>query len=108
MDDRAAPELEELYDEATVAALDRWRPGGPNPAGRRPGGSGSSRSGLAGAVFVATALAVREVFVGEREDEAVVEFDRAPDREAGEWVDYLHVPGAPHASRIVVRPWLAP
>jgi hypothetical protein len=97
------PELDELYDEQTLAALDRgavrsgghWRPP-------------SARPGLAGVMLAGSALALRDLLETEPDTDAVVEFRPEDGDPAPRWVTFVYVPGAPRASRIVVRPWLAP
>lgn len=106
----AVPELDELYDEATLAALDRYRPptrAGSEAAPARARGVGSGGR-LAGAVLTATAFALRDLLEGEDDDAAVEELRPEAGDPGGRWVTFLHVPGAPQASRIVIRPWLAP
>lgn len=59
------------------------------------------------ALLAGTTLGLRESFEGEGDHEALVELD--PDVEPAEqWITFIHVPGQPRASRIIVRPWLRP
>lgn len=102
MTSRPPPPFEELYDERTLAALDA-RTGEParpwQPVARRGG---------AGGVLLGAVLGLREVLDPEPDDEPVIEL-RPDDSGADEcWVTFVFVPGAPRASRILVRPWLAP
>lgn len=103
MDDR--PSFEELYDDETLAALDGWAPG----AGREPSTRGRvGRGGLAGLMLTGLSLGLRDTLDGLTEEEPVVEL-RPDDVDAEDrWVTFVHVPGLPRWSRIVVRPWLAP
>lgn len=95
-------ELEELYDEQTIAALDR---GAGQPSARV---IETRRPRVAGALLHASALALRDVFGAVPETDPVVEF-RPDERDpAQEWVTFVYVPGAPRASRLIIRPWLAP
>jgi hypothetical protein len=97
------PELEELYDERTLAALERaagepaaepWR-----PDARRPR--------FAPAWLTGTALALQQVFDPTPDEEPVVELRPDVVDRGDRWVTFVYVPGAPHASRLVIRPWLA-
>ncbi len=93
-------ELEELYDDRTIAALDR-AVGEPPPArvieARRPR--------LAGALLQASSLAMRDVFEAAPDKDAVVEFRPDEGDPSEQWVTFVYVPGAPWASRLIVRPW---
>lgn len=101
MDDAGdGPRLEEVYDAETLAALDRWAPGAGAEPLRRGGRVG------AGALLVGLALGLRDAFDDDRGD-PVVEPDPGGGPEEGRWVTFVYVPGAPAASRIIVRPWLA-
>ena len=55
-----------------------------------------------------TVLGLQEVFDPRNEREEVVELRPEGDASDDRWVTFLYVPGAPRASRILVRPWLAP
>lgn len=96
------PELEELYDARTLAALDAGR-GEPPPARWQP----TSTRARWGSLLVGTVLGLQEVLDPRPEREEV---ELRPDDSAAaeRWVTFVHVPGAPRASRILVRPWLAP
>jgi hypothetical protein len=96
-------ELEELYDERTLAAVDRGA-GEPTPDPWRPA---ARRRGV-GALLTGMALGLCEVLDAELPGDAVVELRPDVDDAAERWVAFVLVPGAPAASRLVVRPWLAP
>jgi hypothetical protein len=102
--DPDAPDLEELYDEHTLAALDRAGRG----AGHEPWRTASRRPRLAGALLSATALALQDVFDPAPDGDAVVELrPDAIDPDHHQWVTFVFVPGSPRASRLIIRPWLA-
>jgi hypothetical protein len=65
-----------------------------------------ARRRLGSAVLAASMLGVAEVLEPERAGQHIIDF--APDKpdEDTQPVTYHHVPGAPQASRIVLRPWL--
>ncbi|MEY2422244.1 MAG: hypothetical protein QOI95_2311 [Acidimicrobiaceae bacterium] len=96
---------DDVYDDATWDAVDRWHV----PARRVPAEVASGwRAGLgATALMTAAALGVQDVLEPKRHAPIIEEIDldtlgpseRAP-------VVYHHVPGAPRASRAVVRLWL--
>jgi hypothetical protein len=96
-------ELEDLYDEPTLAALDRAS-GEPPPdrvlETRRPR--------LAGALLQASSLAMRDVFEAAPEKDAIAEFRPDEGDPTQQWVTFVYVAGAPRASRLIIRPWLAP
>lgn len=102
-DGDGVPELEELYDHRTLAALESGT-GEPNRREWRPRGA---RPGF-GALMTGAALGLQEILDPRSDRDAVVEFRPGDGEPEGRWVTFLYVPGAPHASRIVVRPWLAP
>lgn len=89
------PPLEELYDEVTLRRLGVTVVG-PVPR-RRP---------LSGVMLAAAMSGVGEVLEPERRRAAMVEFDPGHDRFADRPVQFVLVPGAPKASRILLRPWL--
>jgi hypothetical protein len=99
-------DLATVYDADTLAALDRWAPrGGAEPArGRRQGRGGVG----AGALLAAVAFGLRDVLDGDDDGTAHVELDPGFADSGERWVTFLPVFGAPRASRIVIRPWLAP
>ena len=97
----SAERFEDLYDDETLAALDRWAPGaGAEPARRR------SRVG-AGVLLAGLALGLRDALDADRGD-PVLEPDPAGGSVKARWVSFVYVPGSPAASRIIVRPWLTP
>jgi hypothetical protein len=96
------PSLEDVYDDATLAALDAWQPRRGAEPPKRLG-----RAGLAGLVLTSMALGLREALEGD-DDEPLAEFRPDAGDPAERWVTFVHVPGAPSASRLVIRPWLAP
>lgn len=59
------------------------------------------------ALLAGTTLGLRESFEDEGDHEALVELD-AEVEPAEQWITFIHVPGRPRASRIIVRPWLQP
>jgi hypothetical protein len=95
-------ELDDLYDEPTLARFD----GG----GRRrvpPEVVRGWRSGIgAGAIMTTAMLGVRDVVEPERRDPIIeeIDLDRLVDLDAP--VVYHHIAGAPKASVAIVRPWL--
>jgi hypothetical protein len=96
------PELDELYDERTLAALDA--------AVGEPAATWEPRSARPtfAALVAGTVLGLQEVLDPRPEGEPVVELRPDPGQPGEPWVSFVHVVGAPWASRIVVRPWLAP
>jgi hypothetical protein len=64
------------------------------------------RFGITGAMLAGAMMGVAEVFEPERDRSHQIEF--APDGldEAEQLVTFEMVPGAPRASRLIVRPWL--
>jgi hypothetical protein len=105
IDPGPVPDLEDLYDERTLAAIDR-RPPAPRATAEPPA---RRRHGLAGALVTGMALALREVYEPPPEGDGVVEFrPDSGDPPDDEWVTFVFVPGAPTASRLIVRPWLSP
>jgi hypothetical protein len=103
MPEGSTPELEDLYDERTLRALDA---GGAEPASL-PWSPRSARPRI-GALVTGTVLGLGDVLDPRRERDAVVEFRPDEGDPDDRWVTFVHVPGAPRASRILVRPWLAP
>jgi hypothetical protein len=100
-----APELEELYDERTLAAID----GRTDRIEGEPWQPTARRRSLGSAVLTGMALALREIYDPPPDGDDVVEIrpdsGEPPDER---WVTFLFVPGAPEASRLIVRPWLSP
>ena len=95
------PELDELYDDDTIAALDRA--GHPAPHPRAGGVRGQA---AAGALVAALALGMQEAFEPRRSEEVVVEVDATDLSDADQPVRLVYVPHAPKATRAFVRPWL--
>lgn len=93
-------ELEEIYDEATLARL-----GAPTQASSGPRGVGGAP---AAALATALSLGMREVMAPERPVEEIVEEvdlrTTAADESAP--VHVVFVPHAPKLTRAYVRPWL--
>jgi hypothetical protein len=54
------------------------------------------------------AFGVRDALDGDDDGVAHVELDPRGDDAGERWVSFLPVFGEPRASRIVIRPWLAP
>jgi hypothetical protein len=99
--------LEAVYDEATLAAVDSWTPP------RRPAPSEAARPLPAGwrGLTAGVALNAMVLGVGDALDdgpvhEAIVELRPAVDGGVDQPVTFVMVPGAPRASRLIVRPWL--
>ncbi len=102
---RRQDDLADVYDADTLAALDRWVP----RAGVEPRRRIGRRGGLAGgALLSAVALGLRDVVDGDDAGQAHVELDPGFDDLGERWVTFIPAFGVPRASRIVVRPWLAP
>lgn len=107
-DRQPAPDLSEVYDEATLAVLDAWdgrgrgEPAPPAPDTRR-----WRRGAATGAVVTGVVLGLRDVFEGERE-EAVVREEDVPGPDPDQAVVVHLVPFDPPASVAIVRPWLLP
>lgn len=113
-----APELDELYDAATLEAIESWArtrvavearrvPGdGPTSVPLPPAGRRDLRSmGAGGAMLAAAMLGLADVLEPDKLEPHVAE--EAPDPSGDdEPVTFLFVPGDPDASRIIVRPWL--
>jgi len=101
-------EFEDVYDDATCRALDRW----PAPAApAAPSGPEVARGWRAGlgatALLTAAALGVQDVLEPKQRTPVIEEID-LDSFALGENVPvtYIHVPGLPRASRAIVRPWL--
>lgn len=111
------PELEELYDADTLGAIESWARGrvsgqpsvpgsAPTDVTIEPAGRRDVRSLGAGAAMLAAGMfGLADALEPEKVRPATVEYvpDEAHDDQA---VTYLHVPGDPRASQIIVRPWL--
>lgn len=96
--------MDDLYDDATVTALDRFgREPRPVPAEVARGW----RRGVGGAAFLTAAmLGVRDVLAPDEGEAIVEEIDVSglAWRDAPVLIDF--VPGAPRLTRCRVRPWL--
>jgi hypothetical protein len=98
-------EFEDVYDDATCRALDRW----PTTAsGSGPEVAQGWRAGLgATALLTAAALGVQEVLEPKQRTPIIEEIDLDSFALGDDVpVTYIHVPGLPRASRAIVRPWL--
>ena len=96
---------DDVYDDATWDVVDRWH----TPPRRLPAEVASGwRAGLgATALMTAVALGVQDVLEPKRRRPVIEEIDLDALWSGGELpVVYHHVPGAPKASRAIVRPWL--
>lgn len=95
------PELSDVYDDATLAAIESW----PNRRGEPARGP---RAAFSGAVLAAGLVGARVALEDEADPEPVVEV--RPTRGGGplQGVEVLFVPGDPAATVAVVRPWLLP
>ena len=97
--------LDDLYDDATIAALDRWAPSRPErPA--VPSARGWRRGVGASAFFLAAAVGVQEVLEPERRRPVIEELDLTSAEDDQRPVIAFLVPGAPRLSHVLVRPWL--
>lgn len=97
-------EFEDVYDDITRRALDRW------PTHELPPREVASgwRAGVgATALLTAAALGVQEALEPKQRTPIIEEID-LDSFALGENVPvtYHHVPGAPKLSRAIVRPWL--
>src|SRR5262245_49601351 len=102
---RLVPEgLDEVYDDATVAAIDRWQRA---PAERTvPSVRGWRRGVGASAFFLAAAVGMQEALEPERRRPVIEELDLTTAVDDGRPVIAFLVPGAPQLSHVLVRPWL--
>ena len=97
-------DLDDVYDDVTRAALDRWQR---SPKSVPAEVASGWRAGLgATALMTAVALGVQDVLEPKRRTPIIEEIDLD-----ALWSDdlpvlYHHVPGVPTASWAVVRPWL--
>ena len=111
-------DFDAIYDEATAARLDRAdgvnrtpRPDPPSdvdPVASGPVPARWRRRAVTGGLLTGLALGLREVFdPPPDEDEIIQEVDvDAPPRD-DQPVRIVLIEGAPRASRIILRPWLA-
>jgi hypothetical protein len=96
---------DEVYDDATWAAVDRWHA----PRTRMPAEVASGwRAGVgATALMTAIALGVQDALEPKRDAPIIEEIDLDALWSGADLpVVYQHVPGLPKASRAVVRAWL--
>jgi hypothetical protein len=103
------PELDADYDESTIARLER---GGRAQYHVPPPGSPSARAGwrrsaATGGLLTGLALGLREVFDPPPDEEVILEVDIDAPPGPPAPVRFVMVDGAPAASRIILRPWLA-
>ena len=98
-------DFEDVYDDVTRRALDRWPRAHEPPL---PAVATGWRANVgAGALVTAVALGVHDVLEPTRRDPVIEEVDLDSFAFGDEVpVTYFHVPGAPKASRAIVRPWL--
>jgi hypothetical protein len=98
-------EFEDVYDDATRRALDRWSV---SASASGPVVAHGWRAGLgATALLTAASLGVQDVLEPKQRTPIIEEID-LDSFALGEDVPvtYIHVPGVPRASRAIVRPWL--
>jgi hypothetical protein len=113
------PDLDELYDAHTLAALDRASAAADRHGRSAGSGSASASASAAGptgtragnriaasALVTGLALGLRDVFDPPKHDPVVIEVDADGQLDPDRPVDVVLVPGAPRASRATVRPWL--
>ena len=98
-------DFEDVYDDVTRRAVDRWSVS-PSPTG--PVTAQGWRAGLgATAFFTAAALGVQDVLEPKQRTPIIEEIDLDSFALGDDVpVTYIHVPGVPRASRAIVRPWL--
>jgi hypothetical protein len=95
--------LDDVYDDLTLARIERDTPSHDRPALR-----GWRRGTATGVIVTGLVVGMREAVEPERRDEIVEEVDLFGVVDPAAPVVYVHVPGAPAASRAYVRPWLLP
>lgn len=98
-------EFEDVYDDVTRRALDRWprtaEPPSPEVASGWRAGVGAT------ALLTAVALGVQDALEPRQRVPVIEEVDLDALAHADDMpVVYYHVPGIPKASRAIVRPWL--
>jgi hypothetical protein len=94
-------ELEDVYDDETVALIDVDRRS-PTP----PGDQRRGRSGMTGLLMAGMMTGVADALDPDRLQPEMVEFSPdLPDPETM-LVQFVYVHGDPQASRLIVRPWL--
>ena len=101
------PSLDDLYDPATLGAIEAWARRRVAGEEAEPEGLPTARGGraLGASILAAGLLGLADAIEGRDDRREVVE--HAPEHDAAdEPVTFLFVPGDPQASRIIVRPWL--
>ncbi len=96
-----------IYDEATVARLDRFDR---QPRPRRavaPPPPGWRRTAVTGGLLTGLAFGFRDLLDPRPETEVVEEIDVDAPPCDDRPVRFVMVDGVPPASRIILRPWLA-
>ena len=98
-------EFDDVYDDGTRRALDRWPRTAEPPS---PVVANGWRAGVgATALLTAAALGVQDVLEPKRRDPIIEEVDLDTFARRDDMpVVYHHVPGLPKASRATVRAWL--
>lgn len=107
VDDRLAaaePALADLYDDATVRAIDAGAGEPVRPARRLPRAVAAAAAGVAAGSFVRGVQAALADDDAEPEDAGEIDF--APAERRLEPVTVVLVPGDPAASVAIVRRWL--
>lgn len=100
--DGAAWPIEDVYDDETVALIERAA----RPPRGTEGATPRGRSGMAGLVMAGMMTGVADVLDPDRLQPEMVEFSPdLPDPETMP-VQFVYVHGDPAASRLVIRPWL--
>jgi hypothetical protein len=97
--------IDEAYDEATVAAIDRW-----GRAPRRVPAEVATgwRRGVGGAAIAAAAMLGAADVIEPKREEAIIEEIDVDDLQRDLPVTVRIVPGVPRLTRAIVRPWLFP
>src|SRR5437762_4975510 len=96
--------MDDLYDDVTLAALERY---GCAPPVAAPVVAEGWRGRVGGAaVWTSVMLGVRDVIEPERREPIVEEVDLIGTRWPHAPLDVDFVPGAPRLTRCRVRPWL--
>ncbi|HEX4819086.1 MAG TPA: hypothetical protein VFV00_02680 [Acidimicrobiales bacterium] len=98
-------EFEDVYDDITRRALDRWSA---PTSSSGPEVARGWRAGLGATAFMtAAALGVQDVLEPKQRTPIIEEIDLDSFGLGDDVpVTYIHVPGVPRASRAIVRPWL--
>jgi hypothetical protein len=100
--------FDEVYDDATMAAIERWQPSPADTAAESsvPSVGGWRRGVGASAFFLAAAMGMQEALEPERRRPVIEELDLTAAVDDGRPVIVFLVPGAPRLSHVLVRPWL--